>query len=80
MVLVTGGAQGLGSSIVHVFAQNGYDVIIGYLTNFELAVELCNKVNEKYNYNIIYCVKDDKIRSIEDINDDVYKLVKKKLG
>lgn len=53
MVLVTGGAQGLGASIVHIFAQNGYDVIIGYLTNYELAVELCNKVNEKYNVNCV---------------------------
>ena len=53
MVLVTGGAQGLGASIVHVFAQNGYDVIIGYLTNYELAVELCKKVNEKYNVNCV---------------------------
>ena len=34
----------------------------------------------KYNYNIIHCVKDDKIRTIEDIHEDVYKLVKKKLG
>ena len=29
MVLVTGGAQGLGASIVEVLAKNGYDVIIG---------------------------------------------------
>ena len=34
----------------------------------------------KYNYNIIHCVKDDKIRSIEDISDEVYNIVKEKLG
>lgn len=28
-----------------------------------------------YNYHIINCVKDEKIRSIEEINEDVYKLV-----
>lgn len=65
MVLVTGGAQGLGSGIVHVFAQNGYDVIIGYLTNFELAVELCNKVNEKYNVNCV--VKKIDVTSEDDV-------------
>ena len=53
MILVTGGAQGLGASIVSVFAHNGYDVIIGYLNNHDKAVDLCNKVNEKYNVNCI---------------------------
>ena len=53
MVLVTGGAQGLGSSIVRIFAKNGYDVIIGYLTNYDLALNLCEEVNNKYNVNCI---------------------------
>jgi len=35
---------------------------------------------EKYNYNIIHCVKDDKIRTIEEIHEDVYKIVKEKLS
>lgn len=33
-----------------------------------------------YNYNVINCVKDNKIRPIEEINDDVYKLVLKKIN
>ena len=53
MILVTGGAQGLGASIVSAFASNGYDVIIGYLTNHDKAIKLCNKVNEKYNVNCV---------------------------
>ena len=53
MVLVTGGAQGLGSSIVRIFASNGYDVIIGYLTNYDLALNICLEVNEKYNVKCI---------------------------
>lgn len=57
MVLVTGGAQGLGASIVSEFARYGYDVIIGYLTNKAKADKLCSKVNEKYNVNcIVKCI------------------------
>ena len=32
---------------------------------------------EIYNYDIVNCVKDDKIRTIEDINEEVYQKVKK---
>lgn len=48
-VLVTGGSQGLGASIVNVFASNNYNVIIGYLNNKDKACELCNEVKSKYN-------------------------------
>ena len=49
MVLVTGGAQGLGVSIVRKLASNGYDVIIGYLNSKDEAINLMNEVNSKYN-------------------------------
>ena len=52
-VLVTGGSQGLGASIVNVFANNQYNVIIGYLNNKDKASELCDQVNSKYNVNCI---------------------------
>lgn len=48
-----------------------------YLKNAETTYSM---MAEKYNYNIIHCVKDDKIRSIEDINEDIYNLVKEKLN
>ena len=49
---------------------------VEYLRNSERAYKLMAK---KYNYDIINCVKDNNIRSIEDINDDVYELVKSKV-
>ena len=52
-VLVTGGAQGLGSSIVKVFASNNYNVIIGYKTNEEKANDLCKHINSKYHVNSV---------------------------
>lgn len=48
MVLVTGGAQGLGASIVRAFAKNCYDVLIGYLTNYDKALELCEEITDTY--------------------------------
>jgi electron transfer flavoprotein alpha subunit len=65
MVLVTGGAQGLGSSIVRIFSSYGYDVIIGYLTNYNLAKKLSCEVNEKYNVNSV--VKKIDITNQEDV-------------
>ena len=47
-----------------------------HLKNAEATYSL---MAEKYNYNIIHCVKDDKIRTIEDINNDIYSLVIDKL-
>lgn len=52
-VLVTGGSQGLGASIVNVFATNQYNVIVGYLNNKDKALKLCDDVNSKYNVNCI---------------------------
>ena len=48
MVLVTGGAQGLGASIVLKLVQNNYDVIIGYNTNENKALRLCDFVVNNY--------------------------------
>lgn len=57
--------------------ENNNDLIdIEYLKNTESTYSM---VAEKYNYNIIHCVKEDSIRGIKDISDEIYKLVKDKL-
>ena len=58
-------------------AADGAERDIEHLKNAEATYSL---MAEKYNYNIIHCVKDDKIRTIENINKDVYELVKSKLS
>ena len=49
---------------------------VNYLHNAE---ETYSMMAEKYNYDIVHCVKDERIRTIEEISDDVYSLVKNKL-
>lgn len=53
MVLITGGAQGLGASIARIFAKNKYDILITYLTNKEKAIELCKFIEEEYKVKCI---------------------------
>jgi len=36
-------------------------------------------IANKYNWDFIECSSDNKLRSIEDIHNDVYKLVRKKI-
>ena len=56
---------------------DGAEKDVEHLKNAEATYSM---MAEKYNYNIIYCVKDDKIRTIEEIHEDVYNIVKEKLG
>lgn len=67
MVLITGGAQGLGKSIALIFAQNKYDLLITYLTSKEKALELQKEIIEKYEVKCI--VKKLDITCEEDVKE-----------
>ena len=54
-----------------IIEKNKQNTIDAYNNALELV--------KKYNWYEIKCVKDDKIRTIEDINDEIYALVKKSL-
>ena len=52
-VIVTGGAKGIGSSIVRSLAKNGYNVVINYKTSQDEADRLKKElINENYNVEI----------------------------
>lgn len=51
--LITGGDRGLGKAISTIFAANGYDIIINYVKNEELANNLAYELKEQYHINVL---------------------------
>ena len=48
VALITGGSGGIGRAISIKLAQEGYDVVINYNSDYEKAVEI-KKICEEYN-------------------------------
>ena len=53
VVLITGGAQGIGKATAIELAQNNYDVVINYLTSEKEAKELKNTLTSQYGVNVL---------------------------
>ena len=49
VVLITGGARGIGSAIALELAKHGYDIVINYLTSKQPAKELKEKIESQYH-------------------------------
>lgn len=52
-VLVTGGAVGLGASLVKEFAKNGYSVLIGYNNSYDSALNLKDELSKDVKADIV---------------------------
>lgn len=77
VVLVTGGAQGIGKAIVLELAKNHYDVVINYLTSNKAAALL--EVEIKKNYNIRVMTIQADVSKEEEV-DAMISLIEKKWG
>lgn len=64
LVLVTGSSKGIGAATIEEFVSNGYDVIINYNTSESIALNLYNKIKEKYDINV-YLEKFDITNELE---------------
>ncbi|WP_295091131.1 SDR family NAD(P)-dependent oxidoreductase [uncultured Catenibacterium sp.] len=53
VVLVTGGAQGIGKAIILELAKNHYDVVINYLTSNKAAVLLEEEIKKNYDVRVM---------------------------
>lgn len=77
VVLVTGGAQGIGKAIVLELAKNHYDVVINYLTSNKAAALLEEEI--KKNYDVRVMTVQANVSKEEEV-DAMISLIEKKWG
>lgn len=77
VVLVTGGAQGIGKAIVLELAKNHYDVVINYLTSNIAAALLEEEIKKNYDVRVMTIQADV---SKEEEVDAMISLIEKKWG
>lgn len=77
VVIVTGGAQGIGKAIVLELAKNHYDVVINYLTSNKAAALLEEEIKKNYDVRVMTIQADV---SKEEEVDAMISLIEKKWG
>lgn len=77
VVLVTGGAQGIGKAIALELAKNHYDVVINYLTSNKAAALLEEEIKKNYAVRVMTIQADV---SKEEEVDAMISLIEKKWG
>lgn len=77
VVLVTGGAQGIGKAIVLELAKNHYDVVINYLTSNKAAALLEEEIKKNYDVRVMTVQADV---SKEEEVDAMISLIEEKCG
>ena len=77
VVLVTGGAQGIGKAIILELAKNHYDVVINYLTSNKAAALLEEEIKKNYDVRVMTIQADV---SKEEEVDAMISLVEKQWG
>lgn len=77
VVLVTGGAQGIGKATVLELAKNHYDVVINYLTSNKAAALLEEEIKKNYDVRVMTIQADV---SKEEEVDAMISLIEKKWG
>lgn len=77
VVLVTGGAQGIGKAIALELAKNHYDVVINYLSSNKAAALLEEEIKKNYDVRVMIIQADV---SKEEEVDAMISLIEKKWG
>lgn len=77
VVLITGGAKGIGKAIALELAKNHYDIVINYLTSEEEAIKLKETIIKEYGVKCLVIKADI---SLEDEVDQMITTIENKLG
>lgn len=77
VVLITGGAQGIGKAIALELAKNHYDIVINYLTSYEAAAKLKEEIINTYSVRCLTICADV---SDENQVDQMVSEIEEKLG
>lgn len=77
IVLITGGAGGIGSSIALTLAKQKYDIVINYFSSEQKALDLQKRIIEDYKVNCL-AIRADVSR--EDEVDKMVSTIEKNLG
>jgi 3-oxoacyl-[acyl-carrier protein] reductase len=77
VVLITGGAKGIGKAIAEIMASSSYDVVINYRSSKDEADKLKDELVSKYNVNVLTYQAD--VSSEEEV-DEMVSYIEDKLG
>jgi 3-oxoacyl-[acyl-carrier protein] reductase len=77
VVLITGGAKGIGKAIAETMASSSYDVVINYRSSKDEADKLKDELVSKYNVNVLTYQAD--VSSEEEV-DEMVSYIEDKLG
>ena len=66
VVLITGGARGIGSAIALELAKHGYDIVINYLTSKQPAKKLKEKIESQYHVRCLTICAD--VSDVDQVN------------
>ena len=77
VVLITGGAQGIGKAIALELAKNHYDIVINYLTSREAAAKLKEEIINTYSVRCLTICAD--VSNVNQV-DQMVRKIEEKLG
>lgn len=53
VILVTGGSKGIGASIVEIFAQQDYNIVLNYAHDDEVAQNIKERIKKQYSISVL---------------------------
>lgn len=72
VVLITGASRGIGAEVAKLFASHSYNVVIGYCSEEDLAMEVEKEIKEKYNVETMVVKVDiSREESVKNMVDEV---------